>query len=79
MKLKIKDDIDLKELEKYGFTEAETMGDLYWEKRYEKGFYKEYINIWKNDRVIQVSATRLLTTLYNLIEDGLVEKVEEEK
>jgi len=79
MKLKIKDDVNLKELEKYGFIETEVMGDLFWEKRYEKGFYKEYIDVWKNDRQIQVSAIGLLGTLYDLIEAGLVEKVKEEK
>ena len=74
--LKIKDNVDLKELEKYGFKE--------WSFFYEFTLDDEYgesIVINKTDRTIEItsgmSGTILeINILYNLIKDGLVEKVE---
>lgn len=76
--VKIKDDVDLKELEKFGFKQ-----DTYIDKCYVKIFklgtvYKEEIIIWERERNIQVThAIRLLETIYDLIQAGLVEKVED--
>lgn len=73
--LKIKDNIDLKKLEKYGFKEEKICmsKDLY--QRY------EYINIYQDDRQIDIELdgweTNNLDILYDLIKDDLVEKVEE--
>ena len=38
--LKIKDNVDLKELEKYGSVKGNTMGEIFYEKSYFKGFFK---------------------------------------
>ena len=72
--LKIKDNVDLKELEKYGF-------------KYEQYYnYGKYYMLRRNGKVIIRVTERELTlhsnketysTLYDLIKDGLVEKVEE--
>lgn len=73
--LKIKDNVDLKELEKYGFKE--------WSYHYEAILdedYGEELIINKSDKSIEIS-TRYAGTLmdidliYDLIKDGLVEKV----
>ena len=53
------------------------MGDDYYKKSYIRGFYKEEIIIWQKDRTIQVRAINLLNTLYDLIQAGLVEKVDD--
>ena len=76
--LKIKDNVDLKELEKFGFIPEIYCGDRAYEKKYTKGFYKEYIIIWWKDREIQVryNGQILLETLYDLIKADMVEKVE---
>lgn len=72
--LKIKNNVDLKELEKYGFKEEKICmsKDLY--QRY------EYINIYQDDRQIDIELdgweTNNLDILYDLIKDDLVEKVE---
>lgn len=71
--LKIKDSVNLKELEKYGFKVEQycISKDLY------KG--NEHINIYQDDKQIDISLdgweTNNLDTLYDLIQDGLVEKV----
>lgn len=83
--LKIKDNVDLKELEKYGF-EFISEDEPY-------GYYIKYIFIDRmgkeigyqidNDtRLIKmnfdsISWFKLDNTLYDLIKDGLVEKVEQ--
>lgn len=84
--LKIKNNVDLKELEKYGFTFFEngcgTTGYAYdtikgsitiIEK--DREFNNEYID----ERKIPVSQALMcnLELLYDLIKDGLVEKMEE--
>lgn len=76
--LKIKEGIDLKELEKYGFIRNSNFPDGWaMVKTYKKGrYYQEDIYVW-NDRKIQVSAIELNDILYDLIKDDLVEKVKE--
>lgn len=72
--LKIKDDVDLKELERFGF------------KKEYSGFFK-YIQegeiAVQSDRSLIVNlhencAFEYIDTIYNLIQAGLIEKVEEE-
>lgn len=77
MALCIRKEVDLKELEKFGFEE-----DTYIDKCYVKTFeigtaYKEEIIVWQEEKNVQITnAIRLLDTLYDLIQAGLVEKVE---
>ena len=87
--LKIKDNVDLKELEKYGFKKLENdyRGHKYsWKEEKGNWFYELYIA--KDNRLsIRVISEevfsyivfygKLQTKLYDLIKDGLVEKVEE--
>ena len=77
--LKIKDNVDLKELEKFGFKLKYCMGEKLYEKFFKKGLcYKESIIIWVADKKIQITNGQvLLGTLYDLIQAGLVEKVED--
>ena len=72
--LKIKDNVDLKELEKYGFVKQQVGMDLAYARYLLKGYYKESIIIWL-DRKIQVEAIDILDLLYDLIKEDLVEKV----
>ena len=84
--LKIKDNVYLKELKKYGFEyyKCKTPDNYKWyEKKVEYDFNKKiyyYVNI--NNRTIEISTydgydIKLDDTLYNLIKDGLIEKVED--
>ena len=76
--LKIREDVDLKELEKYGFKKNNNLPDG-WAmiKTYKKGrYYQEDIYVW-NDRKIQVNAIELNDTIYDLIKADLVEKVDD--
>ena len=83
--LKIKENVDLKELEKYGFKYAQTNMDKY--------FYTYYLDnefdltIYENDKILRLgycpiddtssyADTTFLDTIYDLIQAGLVEKVE---
>lgn len=73
--LKIKDDVDLKELEKFGFFESYGA--------YTKHTANAFWHIKKKDRKITFSSgmglwTRILIDLFDLIQAGLVEKVVEE-
>ena len=81
--LKIKDNVDLKELEKYGFRNFILFSE-YNKNVYEflrskhlqvnketKEIYLEKIEIWQDSR-------ENLDLLYDLIQDGLVEKVQDE-
>lgn len=74
--LKIKNEVNLKELEKYGFKKNFNFPDGWaMVKTYKKGkYYQEDIYVW-NDKRIQVSAIELNDTLYDLIKDDLVEKI----
>lgn len=75
--LKIKDSVDLKELEKYGFEE-----DIpFYEKEVGFEYLKIVYYVSKRNRQFQVATydgydIDLDDTLYDLIKDGLVEKVE---
>ena len=73
--LKIKDNIDLKELEKYGFNLYDERSNLYDKQLTEN----EEINIYNKEINIALDGweTNKLDTLYDLIKDELVEKVEE--
>lgn len=77
MALRIKDSVDLEELEKYGFKKNSNFPEGWaMVKTYKKGrYYQEDIYVW-NDRKIQVNAIDILNTLYDLIKADLVEKVE---
>ena len=82
--LKIKDEVDLKELEKYGFTRSEpedyftpgidenekTALWIFWESN---GLGT--IDINEKTRVILGISSKFNDVLYDLIQDGLVEKV----
>ena len=79
--LKIKDNVDLKELKRYGII-SEGVEGLYSDIKYDIGLfiyengkynYKPK-NIYINSHDFDDNA---LDTLYDLIKDGLVEKVEE--
>ena len=83
--LKIKDNVDLKELEKYGFEklENEPRGHKYIYFRYDK-YGRELYNLYINkDNYIRfrspdsvIIAGSMQTLLYDLIKADLVEKVE---
>ncbi|MBQ7798709.1 MAG: hypothetical protein IJ371_06270 [Clostridia bacterium] len=74
--LKIKDNIDLKELEKYGFKPEYE----YLLPNVLMGYSKHSIRIW-NDRSITKRDAHFgeidIDLLYDLIKDGLVVKVDE--
>ena len=86
--LKIKDNVDLKELEKYGFIKLKNdyRGHKYrWREEKSNWFYELYVA--KDNRLsIYVQSDecfsyirfygKLQTKLYDLITDGLVEKVD---
>lgn len=78
--LKIRDGVDLKELEKYGFKKNSNFPDGWaMVKTYKKSrYYQEDIYVW-NDRIIQVNAIELNNTIYDLIKANLVEKVESDE
>ena len=75
--LKIKDNVDLKELEKYGFKHLKECKTYSEDERWgyfeidEDGEYKRSIRI-----VDDIHSNYELDLLYDLIKDGLVEKVE---
>ena len=78
--LKIKDNVDLKELEKYGFVEMDNI--KFYTKKVIRNAYDGidyYINI--DTRIIEINSNekdeQLDDTLYDLIKDGLVIKAEE--
>ena len=72
--LKIRDDVDLKELENFGFKTDYYIDDKVYVKEIKKGLYKEDIIIWFKDREIQIrnNSQILLETLYDLIKANLV-------
>ena len=86
--LKIKDDVELKELEKFGFKIHEWAGQSYYfVKEYCYDYCNAYITINMETRKIIMEiddeafscevGTNLLGILYDLIQAGLVEKVTE--
>lgn len=73
--LKIKDNVNLKELERYGFDLEQTKDEFDQIYGFDKGllFYKDskiIILPWNNQNTA-------LDKLYDLIKDGLVEKVDD--
>lgn len=85
--LKIKDNVDLKELKYYGFKKIGGIYANYYEHTITDNGYGEYIilDVDEDDRIIRLGAytddtgshTENLDIIYDLIKDGLVEKVEE--
>jgi hypothetical protein len=84
--LKIKDNVDLKELEKYGFKlyKCKSIDNYKWyEKIIEYDFNKKvyyYVNI--DNRTMEISIydgydNKLDNTLYDLIKADLVEKIDD--
>lgn len=80
--LKIKDNVELKELEKYGFEE----NDFYYSKTLNFEYYKVKIDIEKDRKYLIIQndyydsdfACYIPSVLYDLIKADLVEKVSEE-
>lgn len=72
--MKLKDDIDFKKLENYGFERQYLVDSWVWVLDYKKGFYKEHIIIWEEDRELQINAIGLLSVVYDMIQDGIIEK-----
>ena len=76
--LKIKDNVDLKELEKFGF-KYDNFG--YWFIKVELPYGHQNMTIDEQDRSIAIygAGEELLCNLFDLIQAGLVEKVEGER
>lgn len=76
--LKIRENVDLNVLEKYGFKKNSNFPEVWaMVKTYKKGrYYQEDIYVW-NDRTIQVNAIELNDTIYDLIKADLIVEVEE--
>lgn len=74
--LKIKDDVDLKELEKFGFKYNDNVGQYQYRERNIDGATYIYINVWnrkirfKQDKEYDVECLKIL---YKLIKADLVE------
>ena len=75
--LKIKDNVELKELEKFGFRKVEDyyiiMGRFFAHIKIEENKHIEF-----GDEFYYVEDFNMIDVLYDLIQSGLVEKVEEE-
>ena len=70
--LKIKDEIDLKDLEIFGLFKRHN----YYTKR--NRFDVEVISVMEDDKIIEdIADDTAVNTLYDLIQAGLVEKVKE--
>lgn len=80
--LKIKDSVDLKELEKFGLKFNEKNGRYEYIERNYGGETYIFINSW-NKKILFVQRENYdnicLGILYDLIQAGLVEKVEKER
>jgi hypothetical protein len=78
--LKIKDNVDLKELEKYGYNNKYSKSGHY-EKviGYARTLWIEQdSSIWLEESMSYIDDEKVLEPLlYDLIKDGLVEKIEE--
>lgn len=72
--LKIRDDIPLEELEKYGFKKEYLFADWCYQKQFIDFEYEEHIVVWCDSREVQVEGAELLDTLYDLIQAGIVVK-----
>lgn len=80
--LKIKDNVDLKELKKYGFEYHRLICVKEIVRGEDDILEKKSIYVTENDREISIKNGLFnidieLDTIYDLIKDGLVEKVEE--
>ena len=83
--LKIKDNVDLKELEKFGFLKWENgCGTTGYSKYFTRGSIiivekdKEFNNKYNDERMIKDNDIICdVDTIYDLIKAGLVEKVED--
>lgn len=78
--LKIRENIDLKELEKYGFVKNDHF-DLFTRYEYKPDsvtclYVDEYTNITIFPTYYDKLNIKIMEKLYDLIKDGLVEKVE---
>ena len=81
--LKIKDNVDLKELEKYGLTKNEHF-DLFTRYEYKPNsgtclYVDEYRNITIFPTYYDKLSSKIMDKLYNLIKADLVEKVESDE
>lgn len=80
--LKIKDNVDLKELEKYGFEE----NSFYYSKTFNFEYYEVKIDVEKDRKYLIIQndyydsdyACYIPNLIYDLIKADLVEKVSEE-
>lgn len=78
--LKIKNNIELKELEKFGFCYDDEKGHYLFCERNISGISYIKINTWNRKIFMRKDREQdklVLTVLYDLIQAGLVEKVEE--
>ena len=78
--LKIKDVVNLKELEKFGFYAEEFLDDkvaTYYNGNVRIEIYDDIYKKW-NTRKIYALTSAYLDTIYNLIKADLVEKVDEQ-
>lgn len=79
--LKIKDNIDLKELEKYGFNKCMYVNEIVYKKNIIQGVEINNYIIGSEDKIIKYNQmsihNELDDTLYDLIKANLVEKVAE--
>ena len=79
--LKIKDNVDLKELEKFGFVEHSIVGQIKYEFVFKIGKQEIYNIKIDNKRIIRFNQfsvnNELPSIIYDLIQAGLVEKVKE--
>ena len=78
-KLKIKDNVDLKKLEEFGFAYWDDVGQYRYSERNIDGATYIYINVW--NRIILYRQeksydTMCLLKLYDVIKADLVEKIE---
>lgn len=79
--LKIKDNINLKELEKYGFNKCMYVNGIIYKKNIIQGIEINNYIIGSEDKIIKYNQmsihNELDDTLYDLIKADLVEKIEE--
>ena len=72
--LKIKDNVDLKELEKFGFEFRENNGKWLW---FSNLFEHIFVCSWNREISIESINGKASSILFDLIQAGLVEKVGE--
>ena len=89
--LKIKDEVDLKELEKFGFKRDQDHNIVFYtkDKIYDDNMTHSDLIVYDKDRIIKTNLYKkeilsypgfdinLDNTIYDLIKAGLVEKIEE--